>query len=86
MAEINHLNSRAKTNRTALDYEAILRPVKPHILDKILNIYYLDFSLFGYDITPFLEIVNKKYKDERAVTPKYNQDIREKMRQINKIQ
>lgn len=85
MAEINHLNSRAKTNRTALNYEALLRDVKPHILEKILNIYYLDFRLFGYDISPFLEIVNKKYKDERAVTPGDNQDIRDEIRLINKI-
>ena len=85
MAEINHLNSRAKANRTGLNYEALLRDVKPHILEKILNIYYLDFSLFGYDINPFLEIVNKKYKDERAVTPRDNQNIREEIRLINKI-
>ena len=85
MAEINRLNSRAKTNRTGLNYEAILRPVKAHILEKILNIYYLDFSLFGYDISPFLEMLDQKYKEERAVTPKQNQDIRENIRVMKKL-
>ena len=64
MAEINHLNSRGKTARAKPNYQALLTNVKPHILEKILNIFYLDFILFGYDISPFLDIVRLKYEKE----------------------
>ena len=60
------MNSRGRTARTARtspDYEAMLTNVKPHILEKILNIFWLDFSLFGYDMTPFLNILQNKYRE-----------------------
>ena len=60
------MNSRGRTARTSPDYEAMLTNVKPHILEKILNIYWLDFSLFGYDMTPFLNILQNKYRDVNA--------------------
>ena len=41
----------------------MLTNVKPHILEKILNIFWLDFSLFGYDMTPFLNILQNKYRE-----------------------
>ena len=44
----------------------MLSNVKPHILEKILNIFWLDFSLFGYDMTPFLNILQNKYRDVNA--------------------
>ena len=60
---MNHLNQRGKVKRSDPNYQALLKNVKPHILERVLNIYYLDFVLFGYDIKPFLEILRRK-KDE----------------------
>ena len=60
VAEVNHLNQRGKIKRTDPNYQALLKNVKPHILERVLNIYYLDFVMFGYDIKPFLEILSRK--------------------------
>ena len=46
-----------------MNYEGLLKNVKAHILEKVLNIYYLDFVLFGYDMSPFQNILDQKYKD-----------------------
>ena len=53
VAEVNHLNGRGKTKRSEPNYESLLKNVKPHILEKILKIYYLDFILFGYSTAQF---------------------------------
>ena len=53
VAEVNHLNGRGKAKRSEPNYESLLKNVKPHILDKILKIYYLDFILFGYSTAQF---------------------------------
>jgi len=60
VAEINHLNGSGKTKRKSVNFDGLLKNVKPHILEKVLNIYYLDFVLFGYDINPFLKILQNK--------------------------
>ena len=60
VAEINHLNGSGKIKRKSVNFDGLLKNVKPHILEKVLNIYYLDFVLFGYDINPFLKILENK--------------------------
>ena len=60
LADINHLNGRGKSNRTSLNYEILLKNVQPHILAKILDIYHLDFSMFGYDLVDLEDILTKK--------------------------
>lgn len=58
------MNGRNKhKKKKEVNYEGLLKNVKPHILEKVLNIYYLDFVLFGYDITPFQTILDKKFKE-----------------------
>ena len=61
MAEINHLNGRTQHKKKEVNFKALLKNVKPHILERVLNIYHLDFVLFGYDITPFQNILEQKY-------------------------
>ena len=63
VAEINHLNVRGVHKKKEVNYEALLKQVKPHILEKILNIYHLDFVMFGYDLSPFTDILARKYKE-----------------------
>ena len=46
------------------NYEGLLKNVRPHILEKILNIFYLDFVMFGYDITQFTDILKRKQEEE----------------------
>ena len=50
--------------RSEPNYEGLLKNVRPHILEKILNIFYLDFVMFGYDITQFTDILKRKQEEE----------------------
>ena len=51
----------------ALEYITLfcLEKISATTLEKLLDLYYLDFVLFGYDITPFIKILNdKKIKED----------------------
>ena len=63
LADINHLNGRGRSDRPPLDYERLLKSVPAHILAKILEIFHLDFVLFGYDKTQIVKIVEKKKRE-----------------------
>ena len=63
LADINHLNGRGKSDRPPLNYERLLKNVPAHILAKILEIFHLDFVLFGYDKSPLVKIAEQKKKD-----------------------
>ena len=63
LADINHLNGRGKSDRPPLDYERLLKHVPAHILAKILEIFHLDFVLFGYDKSLLVKIVEQKKRD-----------------------
>jgi len=65
IAEVNHLNGRGKSVRKEPNYEGLLKNVQPHILEKILNIFYLDFVLFGYNITQFTDILKRKQDEQK---------------------
>ena len=54
------MNQRGKVKKSEPNYEALLKNVKPHILERVLNIYHLDFVMFGYEKKPFLEILGRK--------------------------
>lgn len=60
LADVNHLNGRGKSNRTAVNYEMLLKNVPAHILEKVLDIYHLDFVMFGYDKTDLEAILETK--------------------------
>ena len=62
LADINHLNGRGKSDRPPLNYERLLKNVPAHILAKILEIFHLDFVLFGYDKSPLVKIAEQKKK------------------------
>ena len=66
LADINHLNGRGKSDRPPLDYERLLKHVPAHILAKILEIFHLDFVLFGYDKSPLVKIVDQKKRDSES--------------------
>jgi len=63
LADINHLNGRGKSDRPPLDYERLLKNIPAHVLAKILEIFHLDFVLFGYDKSPLVKIAEQKKKD-----------------------
>ena len=63
LADINHLNGRGKSDRPPLDYERLPKNVPAHILAKILEIFHLDFVLFGYDKSLLVKIAEQKKKD-----------------------
>ena len=63
LADINHLNGRGRSDRPPLDYERLLKSVPAHILAKILEIFHLDFVLFGYDKIQIVKIVEKKKRE-----------------------
>ena len=67
---MNHLNGRGKSIKKSINYRALLKNVKPHILEKILNIFYLDFVLFGYDIKYFEELLREKQNMTSTVVNK----------------
>ncbi len=46
-------------------YSYISEDVDPATLEKILNMYYLDFKLFDYDIQIFINILNSKRASEK---------------------
>ena len=60
LADINHLNGRGKSDRPPLDYERLLKNVPAHILAKILEIFHLDFTLFGYDKSSLIKLAEQK--------------------------
>ena len=66
LADINHLNGRGRSDRPPLDFERLLKNVPAHILSKILEIFHLDFVLFGYDKSPLLKIVEQKKRDSET--------------------
>ena len=63
LADINHLNGRGKSDRPPLDYERLLKNVPAHILAKILEIFHLDFVLFGYDKSSLVKLAEQKKRD-----------------------
>ena len=63
LADINHLNGRGKSDRPPLDYERLLKNVPAHILAKILEIFHLDFVLFGYDKSLLVKLAEQKKRD-----------------------
>jgi len=60
LADINHLNSRSAKSRPPLDWRLLLEDTPSHVLEKILEIFHLDFVMFGYDKEPLLEILRLK--------------------------
>jgi len=60
LADVNHLNGRGKSSRAKVNYELLLKNVPPHILEKILDIYHLDFIMFGYDKQDLEDILKAK--------------------------
>ena len=46
-------------------YSYISEDVDPATLEKILNMYYLDFKLFDYDIQTFINILDSKRASEQ---------------------
>jgi len=65
IAKVNHLNGKKKHAATQVNYPQILKGVKAWVLEKVLDIYELDFTMFGYDIQPFLNILSKKREKEK---------------------
>lgn len=63
LADINHLNGRGKSDRPPLDYGRLLKNVPAHILAKILEIFHLDFVLFGYDKSSLVKLAEQKKRD-----------------------
>ena len=57
---MNHLNGRARSNKTATNYGHLLQNVPAHILQKVLDIYHLDFVMFGYDKEELDQILEEK--------------------------
>lgn len=63
LAGVNHLNGRGNPARPGLNYGHLLASVPAHILAKILDIFHLDFVLFGYDKGPLLELLSQKNEE-----------------------
>ena len=60
---MNHLNGRGNPARPGLNYGHLLAGVPAHILAKILDIFHLDFVLFGYDKEPLLQLLRQKNEE-----------------------
>ncbi|XP_023343113.1 carbohydrate sulfotransferase 12 isoform X2 [Eurytemora carolleeae] len=66
VSEIDKMNTVANIKRNPLNYTQLLENVSSQDLGKLLDLYYLDFILFGYDIQEFLNLKHaKKEKEER---------------------
>ena len=75
MAEVSYQNGREKLKRAPLDYTKLLQNVPSPILAKILQIFHLDFVLFGYDKEPFLKILREKEKGGQVEAKQQDQVV-----------
>ena len=54
------MNGRRKVAAKVHNYQNLLRDVDGWVLRKVLAIFHLDFTMFGYDRQPFIDIIEQK--------------------------